>query len=140
MGDQASCRRPRIGRNPGNAPGWLNAWRAPSRAVGPQCAHGVVREAIVHGLGQVRPLLADRSERLKASTLQRRLATIAEAHRASGHESPNRHARVRLVWQGIRREKGVAQALALALAEPLAQHRRLDFAAGLDEHEWSSSR
>lgn len=54
--------------------------------------------------------LADRSARLRVSTLQRRLATIAEAHRAAGHESPNRHARVRLVWQGIRREKGVAQA------------------------------
>jgi integrase len=53
--------------------------------------------------------LADCSERLKVSTLQRRLATIAEAHRAAGHEAPNRHARVRLVWQGIRREKGVAQ-------------------------------
>jgi site-specific recombinase XerD len=53
--------------------------------------------------------LADCSERLKVSTLQRRLATIAEAHRAAGHESPNRHARVRLVWQGIRREKGIAQ-------------------------------
>ncbi len=53
--------------------------------------------------------LADRSKRLKVSTLQRRLATIAEAHRAAGHESPNRHSQVRLVWQGIRREKGVAQ-------------------------------
>jgi integrase len=54
--------------------------------------------------------LADRSARLKVSTLERRLATIAEAHRAAGFESPNRHAQVRLVWQGIRREKGVAQA------------------------------
>jgi integrase len=53
--------------------------------------------------------LADRSARLKVSTLQRRLATIAEAHRAAGYDSPNRHAQVRLVWQGIRREKGVAQ-------------------------------
>jgi site-specific recombinase XerD len=53
--------------------------------------------------------LADRSARLRVSTLQRRLATIAEAHRAAGHESPNRHPQVRLVWQGIRREKGVAQ-------------------------------
>src|SRR5918911_1925276 len=53
--------------------------------------------------------LADKSSRLKVSTLQRRLATIAEAHRAAGFESPNRHAQVRLVWQGIRREKGVAQ-------------------------------
>jgi hypothetical protein len=53
--------------------------------------------------------LADRSSRLKVSTLQRRLATIAEAHRTAGFESPNRHAQVRLVWHGIRRENGVAQ-------------------------------
>lgn len=53
--------------------------------------------------------LADRSQTLKTSTIQRRLATIAEAHRAAGHESPTRHAQVRLVWAGIRREKGTAQ-------------------------------
>lgn len=53
--------------------------------------------------------LADRSQNLKASTLQRRLATIAEAHRAAGHELPTRHAQVKLVWAGIRREKGTAQ-------------------------------
>lgn len=54
--------------------------------------------------------LADRSQGLKTSTLQRRLVTIAEAHRAAGNESPTRDARVRLVWAGIRREKGSAQA------------------------------
>lgn len=54
--------------------------------------------------------LADRSLKLKTSTLQRRLATIAEAHRAAGHELPTRHAQVKLVWAGIRREKGTAQA------------------------------
>jgi integrase len=53
--------------------------------------------------------LADQSARLKVSTLERRLATIAEAHRAAGFDSPNRHSQVRLVWQGIRRDKGVAQ-------------------------------
>jgi integrase len=53
--------------------------------------------------------LADKSARLRVSTLQRRLATIAEAHRAAGHQSPNIHPQVRLVWQGIRREKGVLQ-------------------------------
>jgi integrase len=53
--------------------------------------------------------LADSSARLKVSTLQRRLATIAEAHRAAGHDSPDSHPQVRLVWQGIRREKGIAQ-------------------------------
>jgi site-specific recombinase XerD len=54
--------------------------------------------------------LADRSQRLKTSTLQRRLATISEAHRMAGHEPPTRHAQVKLVWAGIRREKGMAQA------------------------------
>jgi site-specific recombinase XerC len=32
------------------------------------------------------------------------------AHRAAGFESPNKSARVRLVWSGIRREKGTARA------------------------------
>lgn len=54
--------------------------------------------------------LADRSQDLKTSTLQRRLATIAEAHRAAGVESPTKAAQVKLVWAGIRREKGTAQA------------------------------
>lgn len=53
--------------------------------------------------------LADKSAHLKVSTLQRRLATISEAHRAAGYESPNHQPQVRLVWQGIRREKGIAQ-------------------------------
>src|SRR5262249_27986228 len=69
--------------------------------------HG--REALPARADTVAYYLADRSVRLKVSTLQRRLATIAEAHRAAGHESPNRHPEVRLVWQGIRREKGVLQ-------------------------------
>lgn len=54
--------------------------------------------------------LADRSQQLKTSTLQRRLATIAEAHRTAGVGSPTKAAQVKLVWAGIRREKGTAQA------------------------------
>ena len=53
--------------------------------------------------------LADRSQELKTSTLQRRLATIAEAHRAAGFDPPTKATEVRLVWAGIRREKGAAQ-------------------------------
>lgn len=53
--------------------------------------------------------LADCSLGLKVSTLERRLATISEAHKAAGFESPTRHAQVRLVWAGIKREKGTAQ-------------------------------
>jgi site-specific recombinase XerD len=53
--------------------------------------------------------LADRSQTHKTSTLERRLAAIAEAHRAANLEPPNKAAQVRLVWHGIRREKGTAQ-------------------------------
>lgn len=66
--------------------------------------------------------LADRSQDLKVSTLGRRLATIAEAHRTAGHESPTRHGRVKLVWAGIRREKGSAQSHMKPL---LTKHIRL---------------
>lgn len=54
--------------------------------------------------------LADRSDDLKTSTLKRRLATISEAHRTAGFESPTKQAQVKYVWAGICREKGVAQA------------------------------
>ncbi|RYG96978.1 MAG: site-specific integrase [Alphaproteobacteria bacterium] len=41
------------------------------------------------------------------STLERRLSTISQAHHAAGHlDSPTKHASVRAVWQGIKREKG----------------------------------
>lgn len=66
--------------------------------------------------------LADRSQRLKTSTLERRLSTISEAHRAAGHESPTKHARVKLVWAGIRREKGTAEA---HMKPTLTKHIRL---------------
>ena len=68
------------------------------------------RRALPASADTVAYYLADRSQDLKTSTLQRRLATIAEAHRAVGHELPTKHAQVKLVWAGIRREKGTAQA------------------------------
>jgi integrase len=66
--------------------------------------------------------LADRSLGLKTSTLQRRLATIAEAHRAAGYESPNGHAQVKLVWAGICRAKGTAPS---HMKPALTRHVRL---------------
>lgn len=45
----------------------------------------------------------------KASTIQRRLSAISQAHQAAGHESPTKSAAVRAVWAGIRRERGTAQ-------------------------------
>ena len=74
---------------------WCEKYRRPSLPAAPET---------------VAYYLADRSQDLKTSTLQRRLATIAEAHRAAGVESPTKSAQVKLVWAGIRREKGTAQA------------------------------
>ena len=47
--------------------------------------------------------LSDRAHTLKPSSLQRRMATINQAHQVAGHESPSKHSTVRAVWKGIRR-------------------------------------
>ena len=52
--------------------------------------------------------LADSAK--KASTLQRRLPAISQAHQAAGHPAPTRDSVVRLTWAGIRRAIGTAQA------------------------------
>ncbi len=53
--------------------------------------------------------LSDLAERRTVSTLQRRLATISQAHQAAHLETPTRAAEVRAVMQGIHRAKGSAQ-------------------------------
>jgi integrase len=57
--------------------------------------------------------LAEHGGVLKPVTLQRRLAAIAKAHQAAGHESPTsmRHAVVSEVWKGLKRTHGAAQAV-----------------------------
>jgi site-specific recombinase XerD len=59
----------------------------------------------------------------KPSTITRRLAAIAKAHQAGGHESPTamRHAAVKEVLSGIKRTHGTAQAGKAAL---LTEHLR----------------
>jgi site-specific recombinase XerD len=44
----------------------------------------------------------------KPSTIQRRIASISQAHQMAGFESPTHTAKVRTTWQGIRRELGTA--------------------------------
>ena len=53
--------------------------------------------------------LAEQAQRLRVATLQRRIASISQAHTLAGHESPTKHPMVRLVMQGIRRSLGTAQ-------------------------------
>ncbi len=45
----------------------------------------------------------------KASTIQRRLVSISQAHKTAGYISPTAHPAVRSVWQGIKRTIGTAQ-------------------------------
>jgi integrase len=45
----------------------------------------------------------------KASTLQRRLSSISQAHQAAGYPSPTHDIQVRTVWAGIRRVRGTKQ-------------------------------
>lgn len=45
----------------------------------------------------------------KVSTLERRIASISQAHQAAGLTSPASDMKVRILMQGIRREKGTAQ-------------------------------
>ena len=53
--------------------------------------------------------LTAHAEALKISTLQRRLVSIAQAHRAAGLPTPTADAGVASVWRGIRRRVGTAQ-------------------------------
>jgi len=52
--------------------------------------------------------LTDRASSCKASTLQRRITAISQAHQAAGFDSPTATAIVRTVWRGIRRTVGTA--------------------------------
>lgn len=45
----------------------------------------------------------------KASTIQRRISAISQAHQAAGFESPTKSSAVRTVWAGIRRVHGAHQ-------------------------------
>ena len=53
--------------------------------------------------------LTDRAELLKVATLQRRLTSIRQMHRLSGHQLDTKHPAISKVWGGIRRTHGVAQ-------------------------------
>lgn len=63
----------------------------------------------------VRLYLADRSERLKVSTLERRLIAIRVAHRQAGQPDPTAHVAVLAQWKGIRRQLRTRQKEAPAL-------------------------
>jgi site-specific recombinase XerD len=49
------------------------------------------------------------ADKRKVSTLERRIASISQAHQAAGLPTPTSDMQVRVLMQGIRREKGTAQ-------------------------------
>ncbi len=75
---------------------WCGLHDRPSMPAAPETLSAYVTElAAVRGL--------------KASTIQRRLAAIAEAHKLAGFASPTEDAHFRATWKGIRRAYGTAQ-------------------------------
>lgn len=52
--------------------------------------------------------ITDRAATLKASTIQRRIVAISQAHQAAGLDTPTSAAVVKTVWRGIRRTLGTA--------------------------------
>lgn len=93
------------------------AYRSDWRAFSAWCErHG--RESLPASAETVALYLASAAESLKPATLQRRLASISQAHQVAGHETPTRSAPVRTVWQGIVRTHGVAPAQKSPLLVP----------------------
>ena len=99
---------------------YIHQAKAPAtvRAYRSDCAH-FVAWCSAHGLASlpaapetVSLYLAEFGGLLKPATLQRRLAAIAKAHQAAGHESPAsmKHAAVAETWKGLKRVHGTAQA------------------------------
>lgn len=78
-------------------------------------------EALPAAPAVVGAYLAAKAESLRVATLERRLATIATAHRAAGHQLDTRHPAIRDVLRGIRRQHGSAQRQAAAATTELVK-------------------
>lgn len=60
-------------------------------------------------VGTVVAYLTVQAENHKVSTLERRIASISQAHQAGGYPTPTSNIQVRVLMQGIRRTKGTTQ-------------------------------
>ena len=102
------------------APNTLRAYRADWRDLAAWCAaHD--RDPLPAAPETVALYLADLAAAgRKASTLQRRLSAISQAHQTAGHPTPTKDAAVRALWAGIRRTHGTAptQKAPLRTAQP----------------------
>ena len=95
----------------------LRAYRSDWTAFGAWCETHT-RQALPASPETVALYLAAAAESLKPATLQRRLASISQAHQVAGYETPTRSAPVRTVWQGLVNTHGVAPAQKAPLLVP----------------------
>jgi site-specific recombinase XerD len=85
------------------------AYQSDWRAFTGWCAiHG--RASLPASAETIALYISSLAETLKASTIQRRLASISVLHQLAGHASPTHDPKVRAVMQGIKRVKGTASA------------------------------
>lgn len=89
------------------APATVKVYRAEWAAFEAWCAHHGL-DALPADPRTVAMHLADVAGVLAASTIQRRLTVITQAHRTAGHETPVTASVVRETWRGIRRTFGTA--------------------------------
>lgn len=87
----------------------LRAYRADWRAFDAWCAAHELA-ALPAAPETIALYITDLARRAKVSTIMRHLASIAQAHKQQGHDSPTRAAIVQNVFKGIRRTKGSAPA------------------------------
>jgi integrase len=89
------------------APATVRAYRSDWRAFSGWCAdHGL--DSLPAAPETVALYLTDQAGVLAVATMQRRLTSISQAHKAAGYDSPTHAAIVRETWKGIRRTFGVA--------------------------------
>lgn len=89
------------------APATLRAYRSDWRLFDAWCAdHGLTSMPATPET--IALWLTDFAGVLACATLQRRLTSISQAHKAAGHDSPTRAPLVQATWQGIRRTFGTA--------------------------------
>jgi len=107
LGAVAASARDYAGR--AKAPNTLRAYRADWADFAAWCARYALSAlpAAPETVALYLAALADAGR--SASTLQRRLSAISQAHQVAGLETPTRAALVRLTWAGIRRTIGTAQ-------------------------------
>ena len=90
------------------SPATIRAYTSALKGFASWCKDHGIREPFPASPATVAAYLADRAGDLKVATLERHLAAINEAHRATGYGAPSSSPEVSTVMKGIRRTHGTA--------------------------------